>query len=115
MALPDLLKKSAEKLLTTYCDEREHCCEQNHTRLTFKIAGDRVTLFEERWAYLEPGRWLSRPVAQFRYLPELLQWSLHYYNNANQSWAFYLNCGPSLDLSKMLRHVDDDPLGAFWL
>jgi len=113
MALPQLLEKSAEKLFAAYCDERECCCERNHTRLSFKIGGDRVTLFEERWAYLEPGRWLVRPVAQFRYQPELLQWSLHYFNPATH-WVFYLNCGPSLDLAKMLRHVDDDPLRTFW-
>ncbi len=114
MAIPELLRKSAEKLLSEYCDEREPCCELNHTRLTFRIGGDRATLIEERWAYLEQGHWLIRPVAQFRYNADLVQWSLHYYNSSKKTWVFYLNFGPSLDLAKILRHVDDDPLRTFW-
>jgi hypothetical protein len=114
MALPELLKKSAEKLLTEFCLQREPCCEQNHSRLSFRIGDDRVTLIEERWAYLEQGRWLVQPMAQFRYHSELVQWSLHYFNNSKKTWVFYLNVGPSLDLAKLLRHVEDDPFNMFW-
>lgn len=114
MPLPELLRKFAEKLLTEYCDNREPCCEQNHTRLTFRIGGNRVTLIEERWAYLEQGRWLIRPVAQFRYNSDMAQWSLHYFNSNQKAWVFYLNYGPCLDLAKILKHVDADPLSMFW-
>lgn len=113
MALPQFLRKSADKLFFEYCAERDCGCGQLHPGLSYRIGGNRVTLFEQqrRCPMQAPTR--TRPVAQFRYQPELKQWSLHYRHNG-VNWVFYPNCGPSLDLAKILRHVDADPLGMFW-
>ncbi len=114
MALPELLRKSAEKLLDEFCREREACCLQNHSRLIYRIGSNRITLMEERWACFQLGGRQVQPAAQFRYHSDMLQWSLHYFNPSQKSWVFYLNAGPCLDLSKLLRHVEADPLHMFW-
>jgi Protein of unknown function (DUF3024) len=113
MALPQLLKKSADKLLTQYCAGHDSRCGQHSTRLNYCISDNRVTLLEEQQGCPMQERRPARPVAQFRYQQNLMQWSLHYFS-LSSTWVFYLNCGPSLDLSKILRHVDADPFGMFW-
>lgn len=115
MELPELIKQSAKKLLSEYCETRVSCRARNQTRLTYNVGGNRATLMEERCCRLEQGNGSIRPVAQFRYHQTLLQWSLHYYNSGRKIWVFYLNCNPTLNLAKILKHVDDDPLGMFWI
>jgi len=114
MELPELLRKSADKLLTNFCATHPSSEQHGHSRLIYRLSGSRATLIEEQ--YCCPGRRQRtvRPIAQFRYHRELTQWSLHYYLGDRRAWAFYLNCGPSLDLAKILRHVDADPLRVFW-
>jgi hypothetical protein len=113
MALPELIRKSAEKLLTRYCRERVPVCAHDQVRLGFSIRDNHITLFQERTGFSEPGQWIASPVAQFRYDPDLCQWTLHY-PDRNRKWHFYLNAGPHLDLARLLRHLDEDPLGIFW-
>ncbi len=114
MPLPELIRKTAERLLSEYCESHTADCCQSQSRLNYSIGNDKVTLIEERREHLEMDHWLPRPVAQFRYHHDLCQWTLHYRNYSEQ-WVFYLNCGPSLDLAKLLHHVDQDPLDLFWL
>jgi hypothetical protein len=113
MSLPQLLKKSADKLLSAYCAEQNRHREKPRTRLSYRIASNRVTLLEERHCCSCPSACHTRPVAQFRYQQDLMQWTLHYFG-PGRNWVFYLNFGPNLDLSKILRHVDKDPFGMFW-
>lgn len=113
MELPELLRKSVDKLLATYCAARLPADLHGHARLIYRLSGCRATLIEEQLSC--PGcRRTVRPVAQFRYHRELTQWSLHYYQGERRTWAFYLNCGPCLNLAKILRHVEADPLHMFW-
>ncbi len=115
MELPELVKQSVNKLLSEYCERQASCCVPSHTRLIYKVATNRATLIEEQCCLHGREHRSVRPVAQFRYHQELLQWSLHYYNSARKIWVFYLNCNPTLNLAKILKHVDDDPLHMFWI
>ncbi|MHB1399187.1 MAG: DUF3024 domain-containing protein [Trichloromonadaceae bacterium] len=113
MAIPELVKKSAERLLDKYCVEKIPPCARDQVRLSYRVADDAVTLFEERISYADPTKWLAMGIAQFRFNAELKQWTLHSSDRSNR-WHLYLNAGPSLDFGKLLRVLDDDPLRMFW-
>ncbi|MDO3377914.1 DUF3024 domain-containing protein [Geoalkalibacter halelectricus] len=113
MELPELVRKCAEKELFSYCEGKVPPCFRNEVRVSFCIDGEAVTLFEERITLANPADWSSRPVAQFRFQPELNQWSLHY-PVSRDCWRLYLNAGPTLNLKNLLRAVDEDPFQSFW-
>jgi hypothetical protein len=113
MALPELVRRSAEKILTQYCAGDLFPNIRGEMRLSFSIRDDHVTLFAEQADAEGSGDGIPAPVARFRFSHELGQWTLHY-PDREQRWRFYLNVGPSLDLGKLLQHLDADPLHLFW-
>lgn len=111
--LPELVKRLVEKALSRYCRAKVTACAEGLVRLGYEIQDDKVTLYEEKRDALESGHRIVRPVAQFRYNHDLHQWTLHYHDHGDR-WRFYLNVGPSLDLGKLLKHLDEDPVHTFW-
>lgn len=107
MPLPELVRLSAEKILTRYCEGHTPACACKQGRLSFRMQDDHITLFTEH-----PTVANSDPLALFRFNHELGQWTLHYLDG-EQRWRFYLNVAPSLDLGRLLKHLDDDPLNLF--
>jgi len=113
MALPELLKKSAEKILADFCRIRTEK-DPFSNRTLFRVEEDHVTVFLDRKeGGADDVEKTFQPVARLRFDSLLNQWTLHY-PVAGDRWAFYLNAGPSLDLEKLLRHLDQDPLHVFW-
>ena len=113
MALPELVRRSAEKILTRYCAGHLFSANRDVMRLSFSIRDDHVTLFAEPADTAGSEAEVANPVARFRFSHELGQWTLHY-PDREQRWRFYLNVGPSLDLGKLLQHLDAGPLHLFW-
>ncbi len=113
MNMPELIRRTAEKELSRYCECKIPPCFSNEVRVDYQIEEERATLFEERFVHANPDNWTRRHVAQFRYSPDLHQWSLHY-PDSRHSWRLYLNAGPSLNFKSLLQAVDDDPLNSFW-
>lgn len=113
MSLPELVRLSAEKIFSRYCEERTPVCSCDQGRLSFRIQDDHITLFAEQPATPVDRQGTTSPLARFCFSHELGQWTLHYPDD-EQRWRFYLNVGPSLDLSKLLKHLDADPLNVFW-
>ncbi len=113
MPLPELIRKSAEKILSRYCEEKIPPCARQQLRLVYQIRDDNATLYEERPLLSDPERWLAAPIAQFRFNHELRQWSLHV-SDRNHCWHLYANIGPTLNLSRLLQHLDEDPFRIFW-
>ncbi len=113
MPLPPLIRRTAEKILTRYCEEHRPACACEQSRLFFRFKDDHFTLFAERPAASGTGEGVASPVARFRFSHELGQWTLHNPDREGR-WRFYQNAGPSLDLEKLLRHLDADPLHLFW-
>ena len=113
MALPELVRRSADKLLRSYCAERIPRCAGDQIRLTYRFLDDAIVLSEERAPAADPQHWHASPIALFRFSPELNQWTLHYPDHRRR-WHLYFNAGPSLDLSRLLHHLDADPLHLFW-
>jgi hypothetical protein len=110
MRLPELLQRQAIKRLDIFCAQ-----EANHRlkprRLSYRIDGRQVNLFELRYCPHQPQQ-QRFPIAQLRYSPLLNQWTLHHQNG--EHWQLYLNVTPSLDLGKLLTAIQQDPLGCFW-
>lgn len=113
MPLPQLVRRSAEKILTRYCEAHAPRCACDQRRLFFRIQDDHITLFAESPPASGSGEGVASPLARFRFSHELGQWTLHY-PDREQRWRFYLNVSPSLDLGKLLVHLDADPLHHFW-
>lgn len=113
MSLPELVRLSAEKIFTRYCEEHAPACACDQGRLSFHLQDDHITLFAEQPAASASSEGVVSPLARFRFSHELGQWTLHYPDDERR-WRFYLNVGPSLDLGKLLKHLDADPLNLFW-
>lgn len=110
MPLPELIRRRAERLLEGYCAlPRPH--QQPDVRLHFRFASDSVTLWRD--TALAGASEVDHPLAQFRYHELLGQWTLHHPDEQGR-WKLYLNCAPSLDMEKLLSHLDADPLRVFW-
>lgn len=113
MALPELVRRTVEKLLAEYCGRRTSSCPLAGPRLFYRFGDDTVTLFAEQRSCGGATALAVTAVAQFRYSHDLRQWSLHYLDQ-QQRWHFYLNVAPTLDFAKLLKYLDDDPLHVFW-
>ena len=113
MALPELMRRSVEKLLQEYCGQHASSCPLTGPRIFYRFGDDTVTICAEQRSCGGATALSVTAVAQFRYDHDLKQWSLHYLD-PQQRWHFYLNATPTLDFSKLLRHLDDDPLHVFW-
>jgi hypothetical protein len=111
MSLPELLRKQAEKLLFNFCQAAADD-PQRPRHLRYRIEGQQVNLFEVRRCLHDPQQHQQLPMAQIRYSPELNQWTLHHQHGDH--WQLYLNINPSLDLSKLLTAIKQDPMGFFW-
>lgn len=110
MVLPELLQKQAEKLLFNFCSETaDDVLSPRHLR--YRIEGRQINLFEVRCCMHNPEQ-QQLPMAQLRYNPDLNQWTLHH--QKGEHWQLYLNVNPTLDLSKLLNAIKQDPLGHFW-
>ncbi len=52
-------------------------------------------------------------LARLLYSPELHQWTIHR-PRGDDRWSYVPEAGGSLDLNKLLRYLEDDPLNIFW-
>jgi hypothetical protein len=112
LALTEFTKKLVQTKLEKFCRGKISEMYRDRLSLGFRIAGNRVTLFEERRFLFDPARSASLDIAQFRYDGPTNRWTL-YYTDADSSWhEYYLS--PKLDFEFLLRELDEDPLRVFW-
>jgi frataxin-like iron-binding protein CyaY len=113
MSLPSLTKRLVEEQLSVYCEARvpEHVKDQ--VRLTFKIRGNSVTLFEQRPSFPAREIWVDILVAQFRYDQKENQWTL-YWADRNGKWHKYDGVKPDLNFEDLLTKLEEDPDHVFW-
>jgi len=109
VSLPELVRRRAEKLLTSYCQSRVVRLEKPEVRLTWETLAEGYQLVEQ---FFSEKRLQHQTIARFLYQEELCQWSLHLLQE--EHWRFCPNVSPSLDLQKLLDFVDADPFGQFW-
>lgn len=114
MSLPPLVKQLAEKKLTRYCERRVPAELSNEIKIDYKIRGNSVTLFESRPYWNDSSKWYKLKIVQFRFNPEENIWTL-YCADRNERWHLYIDAESSLNLDDLLREVDKDPTGIFWV
>lgn len=111
MALPELVRKNADKVLRDYCAAWFPSYTNEPLHLTYLIEDETVTLELLNLAsHREPSD--PTPLARLRYSPELKQWTL-YAPDGNGHWRIYFNARPSLNLDRLLKHLKEDPFGFF--
>jgi hypothetical protein len=113
VAIPELTRKAAEKLVAESCESRVPAHLRDEIRINHKVRGNYITIYEHRPLFMGQGEWTSMAVAQFRYAPETQRWTL-YCADRNLRWHRYLDLDPDPSLEPLLKEVDDDPTGIFW-
>ncbi len=106
-----MLEKQAEKLLDEFCIKTANDKYQpRHVR--YRIEARQIYIYEIRRRSDDPEQHRELPMAKIRYTPELKQWSLHH--QKGDYWQIYLNTPPTLEFSRLLTTIQQDPMGYFW-
>jgi len=113
MALPEISRESAQRVLSTYCEQKIPMEFRDRLKLAFTFRGHSVTLFEERPAFRKPETWVQHKVAQFRMDKETFEWSL-FWADRNGRWLPHTEFGPTRSFEHALAEVERNPNGMFW-
>lgn len=115
MALPADVREQSEAHLDLFCRNQVPEDLHDELRVEYKARGNALTIFERRppWREDMGPEWSSTEVAQLRYDPTRLTWTL-YWKRANGRWDPYGEPSPSRDVGPLLAVVADDPDGCFW-
>ena len=113
MALGDIVKARISKRLQAYCESRVPFHVRNQLRMSFRITGHDVILFEERPAFRPPHEWRESPVAKFSYVATRKVWRL-FCQHSDLRWHEYRRVPSAGDFDVLLKEVDNDPTHIFW-
>ncbi len=116
MAIPELVRRRAEKELDAFCERRVPAFARDQVRLEYEFRGNAVTVVERRVPWhpaLEGQPWSRMPIAQFRYDFGSARWTL-YWSDRNSRWHPDEDVDGTGDLSVLLAEVDKDPTGIYW-
>jgi hypothetical protein len=109
MALPDKELARVQELLDVFCRVRSGVA----VVVAYQVRGNRVTLVETRPLFIDPTILNSVNVAQFEFDPDLLVWTLYWYDRKNRRQPY--PTGRNRDsLEKLVAEVGTDPTGIFW-
>jgi hypothetical protein len=109
MALPDKELARVQELLDVFCRVRSG----DAVAVAYQVRGNRVTLVETRPLFIDPTILNSVNVAQFEFDPDLLVWTLYWYDRKNRRQPY--PTGRNRDtLEKLVAEVETDPTGIFW-
>ena len=114
MALPELVRRSAEQEVGRYCDSRVPEELQDQLRVEFHTRGNAITICETRppWSDEDPDRsWTHGKIAQLRYANG--DWVL-YWSDRNGKWHVYDLIEPSPTVGSLIAEVEKDPVSIFW-
>lgn len=113
MAIPEPIRRQAELLLFALCGSHVPVGGENY-RLAFRIRMNSATIYKVHgpWNPKFPKS-SRRPVAQFRYDPELALWTL-YRADEKERWHTCDYAQPTSDLLSLVTTVDVDPAGEFF-
>jgi len=105
--LPELVARQAELLLREYCASAAQRRGAPELTLSFHREADGAILA------LRTAAGAERPLARVSYSGDLHQWFL-WAPDAQRGWRRCLDVASGLDLSRLLRYLDQDPLHFFW-
>jgi hypothetical protein len=114
MPLPQLVREIAERKINEYCNNKIPEDVKDKIRLTYKIRGNSITIYENRPPWDGSMReWTSLAVAQIRYDEKTGKWGL-YWADRNDRWHEYWDINPTKKIEAILKEIDEDPTGIFW-
>lgn len=113
VALPELVEARIEMQLAASCERRVPWDVRHLVRLSFKVRGKLVTLFEDRGVHNQPDQWVSVPISQFRFDPERNEWTL-YCCDQNGRWFVYKHADAARDVGSLFHAVELDVTRIFW-
>lgn len=113
MALPESTRRIVENALDAFCETKVPPHTFERVKLTYRIRGNNVTLFEQRSFPFDANEWEECKVAQFRYDADTGEWTL-YCADRNSRWQEYFDTPPTRDFGSLLTEIDKDPTGIFW-
>jgi hypothetical protein len=113
MSLSEFERARMEKLFTAYCEGKVPPHVRNKVRVTFKIRGNEVKLFECRPRFNDPATWGELAVARFKKDEKKSVWLL-YCADRNNKWHLFEPYPESKDIEKLLAEVQRDQTGIFW-
>jgi hypothetical protein len=114
MSPPVIQIKVAVQLLSEFCARCASAGLENKTRLSFSVRGNFLTLIDGGPTMFDEHELHHRSIAQFRYNASRRLWSL-YRTDRHGKWHQYNESNPTKDFQELIRQVDEDPLGIFWL
>lgn len=113
MPLSEFERERIEKLFETYCEGKVPAHIRNKVRVTFKIRGNEVKLFECRPRYNDPATWTEMAVARFKKDEKRNVWLL-YCADRNSKWHLFEPYPENKDIEELLSEVQRDRTGIFW-
>lgn len=114
MTLPIAERVSLEAILSHYC-EQVPLRVRDKLRMSFRIEGNVVTLFEQRVSFQDRSRWIDIDVARFHYYKTRDRWVLYWRDSKRRrGWHLYDRIKPNRSIEPLLAEVDKDPTGIFW-
>ena len=106
-SIPELVFRSAEKTLQEFCSSPVIRSGHEYMVLMEPCAAG----FELLVSLFDTEQQIS--LARLQYSPELNQWTIHRPRGADR-WSYVPEAGGALDLNKLLRYLEHDPLNLFW-
>jgi len=111
--LPEPQRARISELLTDYCEATVPRRVRDKVRLSFRINGNVIDLFELRPRFQAPSQWQEESIARFRYVQSRRVWRL-YCQYRDLRWHEYEPRFEAPSFDELLTEVDDDPTGIFW-
>jgi hypothetical protein len=115
MTIPELVRRQAEAKVGAFCAGDTPRNVRDQVRLEFTTRGNAITIIERRapWSEEFGSEWTSQPIAQLRFAPSPLSWSL-WWSDQNDRWHRFDDLHPTPDIDVLIREIDADPTAIFW-
>jgi hypothetical protein len=110
VTIPDL----ALARIRRFCHERTPAELRDEMRLEVTTRGNSATIADCRPLWQgAAGEWTRMNIAQLRYDPESLQWTL-YWADRNSRWHRYDDLEATPNLDEVIAEIDADPTCIFF-
>lgn len=113
MALSEIERCRAEKLIAEYCEQRVLAHVRRQVQMLYKRRGNVFTLYEWRPYWLDESQLIDADIARIAYDEKNREWRLQY-RDRNERWQTYAPLVSAPRVEELLDEIDEDPTGIFW-
>lgn len=111
--MPTHIREQAVKRIEKYISEKIPAHLQSQIKLTMKVYGNAITVYEKRPLRTDPCQWSSLAVFQVRYTDYDNRWHL-YWMRVFHKWWPYRPVTTMYTIDDCIREVEEDGWGCFW-